>query len=108
VLGVWLGVLYEPGVSSEERKALKDLLQRENPESALDLSEVVEWLLAALRPIEQFVIRQYYLQDESMKAIGAALGLSESRVCQIHAAALARLRRESRAIDAGSGSGSRD
>lgn len=33
-----------------------------------------------------------YVEGETLKEIGAALGVSESRVCQIHTAALAQLR----------------
>lgn len=41
---------------------------------------------------EQLVLSLYYEQELNLKEIGAVLGVSESRVCQIHAQALARLR----------------
>jgi RNA polymerase sigma factor for flagellar operon FliA len=34
----------------------------------------------------------YYEQELNFKEIGAVLGVSESRVCQIHSQAVARLR----------------
>jgi RNA polymerase sigma factor for flagellar operon FliA len=34
----------------------------------------------------------YYEQEMNFKEIGAILGVSESRVCQIHGQAVARLR----------------
>jgi RNA polymerase sigma factor for flagellar operon FliA len=34
----------------------------------------------------------YYEQDMNFKEIGAVLGVSESRVCQLHSQAIARLR----------------
>ena len=34
----------------------------------------------------------YYEQDMNLKEIGVVLGVSESRVCQLHSQAVARLR----------------
>ena len=34
----------------------------------------------------------YYEQEMNFKEIGAILGVSESRICQIHSQAIARLR----------------
>ncbi len=34
----------------------------------------------------------YYEQDMNLKEIGAVLGVTESRVCQLHSQAVARLR----------------
>lgn len=95
-------------IGHSEKLQIQDRIRLQMRAPALDTTEEVEWLLAALPATEQFVIRQYYLQDESMKAIGEALGLTESRVCQIHAAAMARLRRESFAMSARSERGSKD
>ncbi|MGH9353117.1 MAG: FliA/WhiG family RNA polymerase sigma factor [Terriglobia bacterium] len=47
---------------------------------------------AALPERERSVISLYYAQDLTMKQIGEMLGIDESRVSQIHSAALARLR----------------
>lgn len=41
---------------------------------------------------EQMVLSLYYERDLNLKEIGAVLGVTESRVCQIHGQALARLR----------------
>jgi RNA polymerase sigma factor for flagellar operon FliA len=38
------------------------------------------------------VVQLYYDQELTMKEIGEKLGIDESRVCQLHSAALARLR----------------
>jgi RNA polymerase sigma factor FliA len=57
-------------------------------------------LLRAVRSLptrEREVIVSYYVDGRSLKATGQRLGVSESRVCQIHAAALQRLRRILRA-----------
>lgn len=51
------------------------------------LAEVID----GLPPRYQTVIRLYYLQERTMKQIGMALGVNESRVSQIHKAALEKL-----------------
>jgi RNA polymerase sigma factor for flagellar operon FliA len=38
------------------------------------------------------VISLYYYEDLNMKEIGAILGITESRVCQIHTKSVLRLR----------------
>jgi RNA polymerase sigma factor for flagellar operon FliA len=41
---------------------------------------------------EKTLMGLYYEQEMNFKEIGAILGVSESRVCQIHGQAVARLR----------------
>lgn len=41
---------------------------------------------------EQLILTLYHLEEMTMKEIGLALGISESRVCQIHSSVIARLR----------------
>ncbi len=41
---------------------------------------------------EQYVMSMYYEQDMILKEIAAVLGVTESRVCQLHSQAIARLR----------------
>jgi RNA polymerase sigma factor for flagellar operon FliA len=41
---------------------------------------------------EKLLMGMYYEQDMNFKEIGAVLGVSESRVCQLHSQAIARLR----------------
>jgi len=41
---------------------------------------------------EKLMMSLYYEQELNLKEIGAVLGVTESRVCQLHGQALARLR----------------
>jgi RNA polymerase sigma factor for flagellar operon FliA len=41
---------------------------------------------------ERSMMGMYYEQDMNLKEIGVVLGVSESRVCQLHSQAVARLR----------------
>jgi RNA polymerase sigma factor for flagellar operon FliA len=41
---------------------------------------------------EKQVVTLYYLEELTMKEVGAVLGVGESRVSQIHSAAIVRLR----------------
>ena len=60
--------------------------------------------IASLPPREQTVISLYYYKEATMKQIGAEIGVNESRVSQLHARAIGRLRT---ALGAGAGRGSR-
>jgi len=48
--------------------------------------------IAGLPEREQLVLSLYYEQNLNLKEIGAVLGVSESRICQIHGQAVVRLR----------------
>lgn len=63
-----------------------------HPAHALELSEIRGNLLSMLMSRERMVIELYYFQQVSMKEIGRMMGLSESRVCQIHKQAIEVLR----------------
>ncbi|MDX1482119.1 MAG: sigma-70 family RNA polymerase sigma factor, partial [Woeseiaceae bacterium] len=66
-----------------------------NPDSVLSESQFRDEVIAAIERLpekEQMVLSLYYERELNLKEIGAVLGVTESRVCQIHGQALARLR----------------
>ena len=62
------------------------------PMSARETTSFVRDAIASLPPREQKVIGLYYYSEATMKQIGAEIGVNESRVSQLHARAIRRLR----------------
>jgi len=67
----------------------------EQPDRAYEREETkarIYAAIASLPPREQKVIGLYYYGEATMKQIGAEIGVNESRVSQLHARAIRRLR----------------
>ena len=67
----------------------------EQPDTAYERQETKERIraaIASLPPREQKVISLYYYGEATMKQIGAEIGVNESRVSQLHARAIRRLK----------------
>jgi RNA polymerase sigma factor for flagellar operon FliA len=67
----------------------------EPPDTAYEKSETKDRIRVAIESLparEQKVIGLYYYQEATMKQIGAEIGVNESRVSQLHARAIRRLR----------------
>ena len=67
----------------------------DSPDSAYEKVETRERVLAAIQSLPQRegkVIGLYYYGEVTMKQIGAEIGVNESRVSQLHARAIRRLR----------------
>jgi RNA polymerase sigma factor for flagellar operon FliA len=67
----------------------------EQPDAAFEKSQTKERVraaIASLPPREQKVIALYYYGEATMKQIGTEIGVNESRVSQLHARAIRRLR----------------
>jgi RNA polymerase sigma factor FliA len=65
------------------------------PDAAYEKTEIRERVRAAIRTLptrERKVIGLYYYGEVTMKQIGAEIGVNESRVSQLHARAIRRLR----------------
>lgn len=68
-----------------ERNPLNLLLE-------MDQKQTLARLIEELPEKEKMVLNLYYWEELTMKEVGAVLGLTESRVCQLHTQALLRLR----------------
>jgi RNA polymerase sigma factor for flagellar operon FliA len=65
-----------------------------DPEAQLMIVEIENILGQAIERLpdkERLVITLYYYEEMTMKEIGRSLGISESRICQIHSSAILRL-----------------
>lgn len=83
---------------NDKKKRIVDLLEDYNAGDALELlelSEVKELLaktISRLPQKEKTVVYLYYYEGLTLKEIGMVLGLSESRISQLHTKAILRLR----------------
>jgi RNA polymerase sigma factor for flagellar operon FliA len=84
--------------ADSEQAAYGDIFEdvkAENPFLSLksrELRQAVADCISSIPEKERLVISLYYYEDLNMKEIGSILGITESRVCQIHTKAVARLR----------------
>lgn len=68
-----------------------------SPEKTLEEKELLEYLAKALDNLKEkdkTVLSLYYYEKFTLKEIGSVLGVSESRVCQLHSRAILHLRDE--------------
>ncbi len=89
----------EIGVTSrEEKENLLNFLANNDSDDALSLTTVKEIKATLAKHIEnlpekeRLVVSMYYSDEMTMKEIGLALDITESRVSQIHSQAVIRLR----------------
>ncbi len=94
------------GINSDGERAgtFADIVEdvhSENPFATLKLNEtkhVIADTIATLPEKERLVISLYYYEDLNMKESGTILGITESRVCQIHTKSVLRLRSKLKGI----------
>jgi RNA polymerase sigma factor for flagellar operon FliA len=75
-----------------ERVDVIDTKKERNPETQTQLRELFNYISKWLSKKERLVMMLYYVENFTMKEIGATLDITESRVSQIHASTLLRLR----------------
>jgi len=63
-----------------------------DPIGELNRRDVMNYITRSLTHKERFIIEQYYQVGHTMREIGEMLGLTESRVCQIHSNVMSRLK----------------
>lgn len=81
--------------SLEDSEVLVDENQADGPLSQIEKSRLKKALSLAIQKLpekERLMMSLYYRDELNLKEIGEVLGVSESRVSQIHGQALARLR----------------
>lgn len=89
---------YLPAEDSAETRKLEMVgsTNAPHPGDAADLEERKGRLVSAILELpdqQQKVLNLYYYEELTLKEIGTVLEVSESRICQIHSAAVKRLRK---------------
>jgi RNA polymerase sigma factor for flagellar operon FliA len=91
--------LEEMGYSSDKKRdSLSEMFITNKEEDALNLTGIKEVKLTIAKTIEELpekeklVISLYYMDELTMKETGKVLGITESRVSQLHSKAITRLR----------------
>ena len=80
---------------SEDASARSDLIEdARSPDPLGDIrrKDVLKLITKELGFREQMILLLYYFEELTMREIGMALDLSESRVCQLHSRIITRLR----------------
>ncbi len=76
-----------------EVDVLEDL-KGEDPTNGIQKLDVMKLVTRGLNRSERLIIILYYYEELTMKEIGTTLGLSESRVSQMHSSIVARLKEQ--------------
>lgn len=90
---------------ADNRASFKDSIRSsDNPDRHLALQELKRVLADAVGKLsekEQRVISLYYYDELTLKEIGCVMDLTESRICQIHAVVLIKLKSRLKAYQQG-------
>lgn len=89
--------LYDKKGSSEESLEIIDTIQDQhlNPQEEMEEKDVKHELEVALKRLperERMIMVLYYHENMTLKEIGETIEVSESRVCQLHAQAIMKLK----------------
>lgn len=90
--------IYDKRGSSEDSMEIIDTIEdtnKLNPQERMEEKNVKTDLQKALQRLperERVLMVLYYQENMTMKEIGETLGMSESRVCQLHAQAIMKLK----------------
>ena len=88
------GALYEVIADTSEENPVDQVSQRE-------LKQVIFERLKELPEMQRKVLALYYLEDMHLREIAEVFGLTESRICQIHAQAIVSIRAYVQRFEAG-------
>ena len=90
--------IYEKKGSSEDSMEIIDTIQdtnKLNPQEQMEEKNVKQQLEKALQRLperERVILVLYYQENMTLKEIGGTLNMSESRVCQLHAQSIMKLK----------------
>jgi|SRR5690606_3928401 len=89
--------IWNPEAGEESRLVFRDMISDDEPGpeqrfEEMELRRQLAQAIEALPERERMVIALYYHEGLTLKEIGRVLGVSESRVCQLHTKSLLRLR----------------
>lgn len=93
-----IGSIYEKRGTSDDSVPIIDTIQDENrltPAEAMEEKDVKSELETALKRLperERMIMVLYYHENMTLKEIGDTIEVSESRVCQLHAQAIMKLK----------------
>ncbi len=93
-----IGSIYERKGVAEESVEIVDTIQDENLQNPLeklvdrDVKQELQIALKRLPEREKMIMALYYHENMTLKEIGDAINISESRVCQLHAQAIMKLK----------------
>lgn len=90
------GYIKDEKDNSESKKSFKSLIQgKGDPGNEIMVSELKKVVSNAIRTLtqkEQMVISLYYYDELTLREIGEVMGLTESRISQIHTKAIIKMR----------------
>jgi RNA polymerase sigma factor for flagellar operon FliA len=90
----------------DDSLTLADTIEDERavaPQTEIERNEERAALISALQSLnerDRLVVSLYYYEELTLREISEILGVTESRVCQLHARALNRLRASLRSLGA--------
>ena len=67
-------------------------MDKTDPAIDLNRDELRAEIIKDLSEQEQMILIMYYYDELTMKEIGEVLGVTESRICQVHSQLISRLR----------------
>lgn len=82
---------------NDEDAAFAELLaikkRNTNPGHAIETAEIIELIYSMLDEKEQLLVVLYYNEELTLKEVGVVMEVSESRVCQMHTAMVAKIKK---------------